>query len=125
MKQHGRGISAFEAMIVVALIGGFLGTAAAYQRRLLVRAKELALAAELRNLRASLSFFESVYHRRPASLEELVSDAMRRVRVGGGHWERDDDPARAGTIVDIFHHPYAYDPVAGTIRSRTQGYESW
>ena len=113
---HGvRGISAVEAAIVVALVGGFLGAATVYHRQLLVRTKELALTAELRNLRASLMFFEDVHQRRPASLEELVEEMTRRLRIRGG----------SEAVVDVFGHAYAYNFTSGQIHSQTSGYETW
>ena len=117
-----RGVTALEAAIVVALIGGFLGASVVYHRRLVVRAKEIALEAELRNLRASLAFFEAMHNgNHPASLEELRQDAMSRIRsvASTGVWPEPD------AMADAFGKPYAYDPKTGTIQSQTKGYESW
>jgi hypothetical protein len=109
-----RGVTALEATIVVILLGAALGVASVYQRQVIRRAKEVALAAELKNLRASLVFFEAVRKRRPDSLEELVADAKRR-----------GQSASAGQGADVFGNIYVYDAKTGTIRSGTQGYESW
>ena len=78
-----RGVTALEATVVVALVLGFVGLAIT-QQKTLHRTKELALRAQLNNLRASLAFFEARHKRRPRSFEELVRAGMDRVTIGGG-----------------------------------------
>jgi hypothetical protein len=125
LPRERSGMTALEAVVTVALIGAFLGVSTTYHHRMLIRAKELALAAELRNLRASLSFFEAVHHRYPTSLEELISDTGKRVQGRGGRPIVLRDQRGGGQMVDVFGGPYAYDHQTGAIRSRTKGYEFW
>jgi hypothetical protein len=95
------------------------------QRQVIRRSKELALAAELKNLRASLVFFEAVRKRRPVSLEELLAGATARVRVGGGRLRVPAPASPSGQDTDAFGNLYTYDAHSGAIRSQTKGYESW
>jgi hypothetical protein len=118
-------MTAFEVTVTVALLMAFLGIAAVQQRQVIRRARELALEAELKNLRASLVFFEAARRRRPASLEELQASATERVRAGGGHPGARASDSLSGQDTDAFGNLYAYDALTGTIRSRTRGYESW
>jgi len=119
------GMTALEAVVAVALVGAFLGLAVVQQRQVIRRAKELVLAAELKNLRASLVFFEAARRRRPASLEELLSGATERMRAGGGRPSARVLASPIGQDTDAFGNLYTYDASSGTIRSQTKGYESW
>ena len=119
-----RGVTAFEAVIVLALIGAFVGVAASYQRRVVVRVKELALKADLQCLRAGIVFFEATRGRRPAALAEVlaqpIGDAAR------GPQQRWGALGRLGQgMADPFGHSYRYDLTRGTVSSTTVGYEAW
>ena len=120
--QHSVGVTAIEAAIVVALIGGFLGAATVYQRQLIRRARELALRAELQSLRASVSFFEATRHRLPATLDEIVGEPIGRARFGPAFAPRRD---AQGRVVDVFGSPYRYDRGQGSVATQTAGYDTW
>ena len=120
----GTGLTAFEAAVVVAVIGGFFMTAIGYQQRLVHRGNELALAAELQRLRAGVAFFEATGHRYPSSLEELAVRGLGRIRAGGGIARPQEAPG-SGDLVDAFGNRYAYETASGTVHSRTPGYDSW
>ena len=119
-----RGVTAFEAVIVLALIGAFVGVAVSYHRRMVVRAKELVLKADLRCLRAGLAFFEATRGRQPATLAEMLVEPIGDAAHG--------PQQRWGTLghltqamVDPFGHPYRYEAAQGIVHSTTVGYEAW
>ena len=76
-------MSAFEALVAVALIGGSLGAAAAYQMHIVHRARALALRADLRSLRAAVEFFHTAHNRYPATLEEVLVEPAFLLLMGG------------------------------------------
>ena len=124
MCMRQRGMSALEACLAVALLGAFLGVSLAYHRQALMRARELVLEADLRNLRASVTFLEAMRHRLPATLEELRTQPIGRVRIepGSATWGPFRDLGHA--LVDPFGNPYRYDATTGRVSSATREYET-
>ncbi len=122
MRQ--RGMSALEACLAVALLGAFLGVSLAYHRQVLRRSREFVLEADLRNLRASVAFFEAMHYRLPETLEELRTQPIGRVRVeqGSATWGPFRDLSHA--LLDPFGNPYRYDATTGGVSSITRGYET-
>ena len=120
-----RGVTAIEMAVAVAVLGGFFVVALMSHRQTLRRARELALEAELRNLRAGVVFFESTHGRRPATLEELRTQPIGRVRMGkeSSTWGPFRDVSQA--LTDPFGHPYRYEPATGAVASATPGCETW
>ena len=110
--------------MVVILISGFVGAAATYQARLMRRARELALRADLQCLRAGVVFFQATRGRAPATLEEVLVEPIGRVKRGERSvaWSLQDQGQRQA---DPFGHPYRYEPGTGVVASTTAGYESW
>ena len=116
-------MTALEAAIVVAIVGGCVGAAATYQVQVIRRTKELALRADLQGLRAAVEMFQAKRRHYPASLEELVAQPLGAARQPGGHgWSLKE---QGQGLVDVFGRAYAYEPSAGVVRSRTPGYETW
>jgi type II secretory pathway pseudopilin PulG len=116
-------MTAVEAAIVVALLGGCVGAAAAYQAQVIRRAKALALRADLQGLRAAVELFRARHRRYPASLEELVAQPLGMVRrPAGAGWSLRE---QGQDLADPFGRAYAYEPSHGTVRSQTPGYETW
>ena len=116
-------MSAFEAIVAVALIGSCLGAAAVYQTQLIHRARALALTADLQSLRAAMEFFHARHGRYPATLEEALVEPIGHVAGGrAGAWSLRD---RGQERVDAFGNPYYYDAVQGAVHSGTRGYETW
>ena len=116
------GMTAVEAAIVVALIGAFLGAATVYHVRLLHRAKELALRADLQSLRASVDFFQARRGRLPETLEAVFAEPIGSLKLSGNWLPPRDE---RGALVDPFRRPYRYEPKGGMVTSTTPGYETW
>ena len=112
-------MTAFEAVVAVALVGGAASAALAYQGQLLRRAKELALTADLQSLRASLEFFQARHGRYPSTLDDLLAEPIGAMR--DRRWSLRD---RGQQRVDAFGNSYYYDAQHGTVRSGTRGYET-
>ena len=123
MGRNRRGMTALEAVIAVALLGGFVGAVTMYHAQLIRRAKGLALRADLQSLRASIEFFRATHGRYPGTLEEMLVEPIGGVagRPAGG-WSLQD---RGQQRVDAFGNPYYYDTTQGTVNSGTRGYETW
>ena len=124
-RAHCRAVTAFEAVVVVAIILGCVGSAAVYHRQVLKRGKELVLKAELQNLRASIAFFEATKGRRPQNLEEVLAQPLGHLRVVGSQRQWVSVRGGSQSPVDPFGHPYRYDAKAGTAASQSAGYETW
>lgn len=114
-----RGVTALEAAIAVLVVGGGLLAASGYCRDAIRRSREVALAAELKNLRAGVMWYEAKHHERPLTLDAMIRSAMERMH-GDRPWVMERGPAR-----DTFGSPYRYDPATGAVRSTTPGYETW
>ena len=116
-------MTALEAVIAVALIGGFVCAVTTYHAQLIRRAKDLALRADLQSLRASIEFFHATHGRYPRTLEEMLVEPIGGVvgRPAGG-WSLQD---RGQQRVDAFGNPYYYDAVQGAVNSGTRGHETW
>ena len=119
-----RGLAALELAVAVAVIGGFVCAAAAYQRLLVRRAHEVALRADLQALRAGVAFFEARRGGVPRSLEELAAQPIGRLRRGE-EWHNWSLQDRGQRLTDAFGRPYAYDPATGRVWSTAAGYEKW
>ena len=117
------GMTTLEAVISVMLATGFVGSAVVWQSRTILQAREIALRAQLRSLRAGLAFFEARHGERPKTLEALVEEEMDRLRIGGGSFAQATE--RIGDLQDPFGSRYVYDWKKGTVGSRTSGYEAW
>ena len=116
-------MSAFEAVVAVALIGGCVGVAAAYQTQIIHRTRALALRADLQSLRAGIEFFQATHGRYPATLEEALVEPIGHAAGGrAGAWSLQD---RGQQRVYAFGNPYYYDAVRGAVHSGTHGYEAW
>ena len=119
-----RGLAALELAVSLAVIGGLLAAAAAYQGLLVRRAKAIALRADLQALRAGVEFFEARRGAVPPSLEALAAEPIGRYRRGNG-WESWSLKDRGQRLTDAFGRPYAYDPATGRVWSTAPGYEAW
>ena len=121
--RRSRAMTALEAVVSVMLATGFIGSALTWQSRAMHQAREIALRAQLRSLRASLAFFEARHGERPKTLEVLAEEEMDRLRAGGGSFAQATGKMRE--LQDPFGRRYAYDWDKGTIWSRTSGYAAW
>ena len=119
------GVTAIEMVVAVTIFGVFLVVALSHHHQMVRRARELVLEAELRNLRANVAFFESMQGRRPATLEELRTQPIGRVKAGreSSTWGPFRDAAHE--LEDPFGHPYRYEPMTGVVSSTSPGYETW
>lgn len=116
-------MTALEAVVAVAVIGGALGAAAAYQIQMVGRAKALALRADLQCLRAAVEFFHATRGRYPVTLEEMLTEPLGGVR---GERVRVRSLRELGQQrVDAFGNPYYYSAVEGVVRSTTPDHETW
>ena len=116
-------MTAFEAVVAVAIIGGCLGAAAVYQTGVIHRARALALRADLRTLRATVEFFRAAHGRYPATIDEMLVEPIGSVAGRPAKaWSLQD---RGQQRVDAFGNPYYYDAVQGAVHSGTHGYEAW
>lgn len=124
-----RGRTTYEALIVTMLAGilliiainTFLGTV-----RL---AKEVALRAELGNIRTSVSLYLLLNRHFPESLIEMVSKkyvlpyqedgVINRAYLETASVDKDGNP------LDPFGNPYIYDDKGGMVKSSTVNYQNW
>ena len=115
-------MTAFEAVVAVALVGTAAASALAYQAQILRRAREVALTADLQSLRVGVEFFRATRGRYPAGLDELLAEPIGASRGRAGRsWSLQE---RGQQRVDAFGNPYYYDAKTGTVRSGTRGYKT-
>lgn len=119
-KKH----SYFEILVIsaVVVLSIILGTGL-YAGRAKVNKSRL-LMQELSMFRSSISMFNIVNHRYPASLDELVAstyeiDSQSRPFVDRVH------RSKSGELLDPFGKSYFYDAKSGWLRSSTEGYSQW
>jgi competence protein ComGC len=129
------GLTIVDALITLCLIGIMIGIVIPKYQRLARAAQEVAVKAELRNIRASINLFRIMNKRNPASLSELIEKkVMLPGRIGGDEYSKSfydqkyllaHSVDEKGNFLDAFGNPFLYDPVRGEVRTTTRVYENW
>ena len=125
-----RGLTLFELVIALALIGLFTSVFAVLIQKAAVVGKERGLAVDLKSIRQSLLLYEALNNRYPEDLKELVDARLRAESAADeiffgeeflGVVGRD----AMGYPVDTFGNRFIYSAKTGAISSSTKGYENW
>ena len=124
-----KGLTAFEALIALCLIGLLFGVLVSRLQQVAKEAQETAVRAELTNIRKGITLFKILNERNPQSLNELLEkDALLPV-LDDSLFSQKYLMANAvdakGNILDAFGNPFTYDFVSGKVRTTTEGYERW
>ncbi len=127
MGSEGR--TTYEALIVTMLAGILLIVAINTFLGTVRLAKEVALRAELGNIRTSISLYLLLNRHFPESLREMVAKkyvfpyqeegVISRAYLETASVDKDGNP------LDPFANPYIYDEKGGIVKSSTKGYEVW
>lgn len=130
-----KGFAIIDALITLCLIGILIGVVIPKYQRVAQEAQEIAVKAELTNIRTSIGLFRMLNNRNPESLRELIEKkVMLPARTGadrysGSFFDRNYLMSHAvdsqGNIVDAFGNPFAYDPARGEVKASTKGCEDW
>ncbi len=127
--MNNRGRTTYEALIVTMLAGILLIVAIDTFLGSVRLAKEVALRAELGNIRTSVSLYLLLNRHFPESLREMVAEryvlpyqeegVISRSYLETASLDKDGNP------LDPFGNPYTYDEKGGMVKSSTNGYEVW
>lgn len=127
MNNHGR--TTYEALIVTMLAGILLVMAINTFLGSVRLAKEVALRAELGNIRTSISLYLLLNRHLPESIREMVNKKYVLPYQEGGVINRayleTASVDKDGNPLDPFGNPYTYDAKGGMVKSSTKGYEVW
>jgi len=125
-NEKGSGI--VETLIVLIVISILAVVVMDRYETIIEEAREVALKAELSNLRQAILFFKIKNSRYPESLKELITskfiityreDTIIEAKYLE-HYAIDKDK----NILDSFDLPFAYDPATGRVWSIKKGFES-
>jgi type II secretory pathway pseudopilin PulG len=127
MNNSGR--TTFEALIVTALAGILLVMAISTFLGSVRLVREVALRAELGNIRTAVSLYLILNRRLPKSLNDMVKEryllpyqeegVINRAYLETASVDKDGNP------LDPFGNRYIYDEKMGMVKSSTKGYEGW
>ena len=134
--ENAKGLTIIDAVITLCLIGILIGVVIPKYQRVAHEAQEAALKMGLANIRSSIRLYRELNERNPKSLNELLeSKVLLPSRMGpdpsSGSIFLDENYLVAqaldaqGRLADPFGSYYAYDPVLGTVKATTRGYENW
>lgn len=127
MNNSGR--TAYEALIVTMLGGILLIIAVNTFIGSVKLAREVAMRAELGNIRTAVVLYLVLNRHFPESLREMVAKkyvlpyqeegVINRSYLETASLDKDGNP------LDPFGNPFIYDAKRGMVRSSTKGYEIW
>jgi type II secretory pathway pseudopilin PulG len=130
-----QGLTILDTLITLSLIGVLIGVVVPRYQRIAHAAQEEALRTTLVNIRSSITLFKALNKRYPQSLRELTEKKyMLPARTGADPYSGSfftqqylimNAVDTQGNILDAFGNPFAYDAVAGEVRSSTKEYEKW
>lgn len=123
------GKTILDALLVCILVSIMIGVSFHYYYRAIQEAREVALKAELVNIRKTIQLYHFVERQYPPDLEVLV---RKRLMLPA----REDTFFKEGYLsgvttdpeghpLDSFGNQYRYDPRNGRASSGTPGYETW
>lgn len=130
-----RGKTVYEALLVAMLVGIFMFVGISRYISGVKAVREVALRAELLNLRNAVNLYVMLNKKLPASLKVLLKEkaVIPKSNIEGrdytimliGNFVEsmtvDDD----GYPLDPFHNRYSYNPTTGRVKTSTKGYEAW
>jgi len=129
------GLTIVEALIGFCLIGLLSGVFIPRIQQVTRTARESALKAELSNIRTSIRLYKMLNGKNPDSLKELIEKKIVQPgRIGPGlysdsffdeHYLLKNAVDETGNKLDAFSNPFLYDHNLGSVRTTTQGYETW
>lgn len=123
------GLTLFELVVTLTIIGIFSGILALFIHEAAVIAKETTLRSELYDLRLSLVLYKAIKKRNPDDLKELME--ARYGHTGSGEVLFAEKFLNVvgidaeGYPVDPFGNRFEYNSKYGTVRPLTGGYENW
>ena len=128
-KIEKRAFSTLELCICVFLIGLFIVLGIGIYRYFLIQAKEIVLQAELKNLRAVITFYYAIHKKYPEDLKEMKEkgyiEFSPESRVVRREYLKLLTADKEGYPLDPFGNRYLYDKKTGEVMSGTKGYEKW
>lgn len=130
-----KGLTILDTIVTLCLIGILIGFVIPKYQQVAQAAQEVALKAELSNIRQSITLFKMLNDRNPESLKEMMEKkVMLPARIGSapasGSFFADQYLLKnavdvEGRKVDAFGNPFHYDSHQGEVRSTSKGYETW
>jgi hypothetical protein len=133
--------AAFNTLATCILVAILLSTGMTYYFKVIRLAREVALQAELANIRTAIVLFTTLNRRFPGSLKELVDeecllpDEEFSIAAGPVSLEKRTifkrsylEPSSVdvqGRVLDPFGKPYRYDPQRGQVTPAHERYGRW
>jgi len=130
-----------DTLLVCALVGILVAIVFYYYERVVLEAKEVAMKAELQNIRTAINAYRALHdNRKPKSLKGLVSEKylvskneknpmerkyVKQAMLFDRHYLEVYSIDKEGYPIDSFGNRYRYNPETGDVISGTGGYESW
>jgi hypothetical protein len=136
-----RGATAFEHILTAMVVAVLVLVVAAYYQRTIRLSREVALQAELANLRTAVQLYFMLNRKFPEKLEELeqrgflmphsgfMPDAKGEIVASPAPFQLSYLEGQArdsrGQLLDPFGRPYRYNPDRGTVQAGEARYRSW
>jgi len=129
MRKSSSGRTLFETVIILSLVGIFIGVAINRFMADVLEAKESLLHSELINIRMSVELYKVINGKYPENLGELTKSNYMQTfsedTIINKKYLKTTAATENGTPLDPFGKEYFYNKNTGEIKCLTKGYEGW
>ncbi len=121
-----RKVGSLEFFVSVGIIFILVFTALIYLEGAVVKAKEMVLVSELRNIRIALNLYRGFNNKYPDNLKDLVDKDIDWTKITHEVYKRNylehQRVNESGNPIDPWGKPFSYEPSTGKLNSQTRGY---
>jgi type II secretory pathway pseudopilin PulG len=123
------GLTLFEFAVVLIIILIFAGTLLGFLYKAAIRAKEVTLQFELKNLRLALDLYKKIKGEYPQDLRLLIQTRYTPYGTSeiifGQEFLEIVGTDKESYPIDPFGNRFYYNSGKGVVNSKAKGYENW
>ncbi|MCX5657093.1 MAG: type II secretion system protein GspG [Candidatus Omnitrophica bacterium] len=122
-----RKVGSLEFFVSVGIIFILVFIALIYLEGVVVKAKEMVLVSELRNIRIALNLYHGFNNRYPDNLKDLVGKDIDWTKITHEIYKRNylehQRVDKNSNPIDPWGRLFSYEPFTGKLNCRTKGYD--